>query len=45
MEYEVFSLVVDVGGLEAEEEAEPVEEVVVRLPRDEGWFAEVSDGA
>lgn len=44
VEDEVFPLVLDVVGLEAEEGAEPVEEVHVVAPCVEGRFAEVTDG-
>ena len=44
VEDEVLALVADVVLLEAEEEGEPVEEVVVGAPLDVGGAAEVSDG-
>lgn len=43
VEYEVLSLVANVVVLEAEEGTEPVEEVHVVVPLDEGRFTEVSD--
>lgn len=45
VEHEVFPLVLHVGGLEPEEQGEPVEEVVVGLPCGERRPAEVADGA
>lgn len=44
VEDDVLALVADVVLLEAEEEGEPVEEVVVRAPLDERGTAEVADG-
>lgn len=45
VEDEVFALVEDVVGLEAEEGGEPVEEVHVVVPLDEWGFTEVTNGA
>lgn len=45
MEDEVLPLVPDVVLLEAKEEAEPVEEVILRAPRGTRRPAEVADGA
>lgn len=45
VEYEVFPLVPDVVGLETEKEAEPIHEVVMGVPLDVGWFAEVAGGS
>lgn len=45
VEDEVLALIADAVGLEAEEEVEPVEEVVVGQPRGEGRLPEAADGA
>lgn len=45
VEHQVLSLVPDVVSLEAEEKAEPVEEVHVVVPRPERRLPEVPDGA
>lgn len=45
VENKVLPLVPDVVGLEAEEEAEPIQEVVMWVPLDVRGFAEVAGGA